>query len=101
MSECLWVTDLIADLRAKVLPAPTPVWETRRALLAQASDTPGRVLSLLAWMRRHGSSLSLTWGEDTDLWECVWLAGGRRYTGTSSYLQGAVYQVLQKAAADG
>ncbi len=78
---------------------PVPRAEIIRTLLAQP-ETPGRVLSRLAWMRLHGSSLSLSWGEDTDLWECSWITGGKRYTGVSSYLQGAVQQVLQKAAGE-
>lgn len=37
----------------------------------------------LAFMRQHGSSVVLNWGEDNDLWECSWITSGKRYTGFS------------------
>ena len=36
----------------------------------------------LTWMKDHGSSVDLNYGEDTGQWECAWIAGGERH-GTS------------------
>ncbi|HYF40716.1 MAG TPA: hypothetical protein VD930_13560 [Gemmatimonadales bacterium] len=37
--------------------------------------------SILDYMKQHGSSVTLNWGEDNNLWECSWITGGKRYTG--------------------
>ena len=39
----------------------------------------------LEYMRAHGSSVLLNWGEDTTLWECSWITGGDRYTGWTNH----------------
>lgn len=35
----------------------------------------------LEYMREHGQSVLLNWGEDDNLWECSWITGGTRCTG--------------------
>lgn len=42
-----------------------------------ATDVP----LILSRMRLFGSSIVLTWGEDTNVWECSWITGGVRFTG--------------------
>lgn len=39
---------------------------------------------LLEYMREHGQSVLLNWGEDDNLWECSWITGGERFTGLSN-----------------
>jgi hypothetical protein len=36
--------------------------------------------TMLAYMQRYGSSVTLNYGEDTGLWECSWITGGERRT---------------------
>ncbi len=53
---------------------------------------------LLDWMREHGSSLILNWGEDCGgTWECSWITGGDRYTGVSNSPQMAACLAVLKA----
>jgi hypothetical protein len=35
------------------------------------------------YMRAHGQSFDLNWGEDNNLWECSWITSGKRYSGFS------------------
>jgi hypothetical protein len=35
----------------------------------------------IEYMRQHGQSVLLNWGEDDHLWECSWITGGERHTG--------------------
>jgi len=39
----------------------------------------------LTKMQKHGQSVMLTWGEDTEAWECSWITGGKRYTAFDRY----------------
>lgn len=39
---------------------------------------------LLRWMQ-SGQRVTLTWDEDTELWECAWVTGGKRYTAFSQF----------------
>jgi len=41
-------------------------------------------VTMLAFMKQHGSSVTLGWGEDTSFWECCWITGGDRYRGACS-----------------
>ena len=54
---------------------------------------------VLEWMRDNGSSVLLNWGEDNDLWECSWITGGKRFTGTSQHIRPAILGSLNKAFA--
>jgi hypothetical protein len=49
----------------------------------------------LEFMREHGTSVLLNWGEDDNLWEASWITDGERHTAFSSHLVLAVHQVLQ------
>lgn len=48
--------------------------------------------NLLEWMKQHGTSVLLNWseGEDSDLWECSWITGGKRFTVHKKYIRSAV-----------
>lgn len=52
------------------------------------------------WLRSRGSSLMLSWGEDTGLWEVSWITGGKRYSHTSNDLGRALFQVYRYAGTD-
>jgi hypothetical protein len=52
---------------------------------------------LLTTLQRHGSSLTLTWGEDTDTWEVAWITGGERFVACDGRLEVALRVVLAKA----
>jgi hypothetical protein len=56
-------------------PRPLPPYSTEM----------GAAWVLAEWMKEHGSSFLLNWGEDDGLWECSWITGGERYTGLSQY----------------
>ena len=51
----------------------------------------------LGFMREHGSSVLLNWGEDDNLWECSWITGGDRYSGYSKFIDEAVRQCFEAA----
>lgn len=57
------------------------------------------VENVLEWMRAHGSSVLLNWGEDPDAWECSWITGGKRYTGCQVKMRSALLECLNKAFA--
>lgn len=62
----------------------------------------GKLAENLEWMRQRGTSVILNWGEDTDLWECSWIANGERFTGFSDDpldATRAAYIAAQKKAA--
>lgn len=54
------------------------------------SSDIGAMWALVEYMRSHGSSVDLNWGEDTGCWECSWITGGERYTGAAMRPQVAV-----------
>jgi hypothetical protein len=41
----------------------------------------GSLYGALLFMARHGSSVVLNYGEDTEQWECSWIVNGRRFVG--------------------
>lgn len=45
-------------------------------------------------MGRHGSSVTLTWAEDTNAWECAWITSGRRFVGVDRSMNRAVERPL-------
>ncbi len=51
----------------------------------------------LLHMQKHGQSVTLNWGEDTQLWECSWITGGDRYTAFSSYATTAAQSAIDQA----
>jgi hypothetical protein len=55
---------------------------------------------LLHRMADHGSSVVLTWGEDTDQWECSWITRGQRFTAVRGDPLSAIVEVLDKAGWD-
>jgi adenylosuccinate lyase len=48
-------------------------------------------------LERLLSSLTLTWGEDTDTWEVAWITGGERFVACDGRLEVALRVVLAKA----
>jgi hypothetical protein len=38
-----------------------------------------RMHEVLSYMKDHGSSVMLSYGEDDGFWECSWIRGGERY----------------------
>jgi hypothetical protein len=52
---------------------------------------------VLLWMSCKGSSVLLSWGEDTQAWECSWITGGERFTGVHGSMRLAVLASLNKA----
>jgi hypothetical protein len=51
----------------------------------------------LEWMKQRGSSVSLNWGEDNNLWEASWITGGERFTGESTDPLNALAGAVKKA----
>jgi len=51
----------------------------------------------LQWMKVHGSSVCLNYGEDNDLWECSWITSGKRYTGFSKEVRGAIVESMNNS----
>jgi hypothetical protein len=45
---------------------------------------------LIEWMKARGSSLTLNWGEDNNLWEVSWISSGNRLCGFHTDLKLAV-----------
>ena len=57
------------------------------------------LVELLQHLQERGSSVTLNWGEDTDLWECSFISGGVRYTAHSLHPEQAVRDAWKKAVA--
>lgn len=53
----------------------------------------------LNWMKAHGQSVMLTWGEDNDYWECSWITPGKRYTGVQQDMRKSILESLNKCFA--
>ena len=53
---------------------------------------------VVSFMQCKGSAVSVNWGEDTHAWECSWITGGERYTGTGGTAEVAVCRALLKGA---
>lgn len=53
---------------------------------------------LLGFMRQHGSSVLLNWGEDNDQWECSWIVSGERFTAHAGTSFEAARKVVRKVA---
>ncbi len=54
----------------------------------------------IAWLKAHGSSLSLNWGEDTGCWECSWISSGKRRTVVTQRLETALDALLKGQGVD-
>ena len=54
---------------------------------------------VLVWMSCKGSAVSLSFGEDTNAWECSWITGGERFTGIHGTARLAILASLNKAFA--
>jgi hypothetical protein len=68
---------------------------------AAITQPPPRTIglgSLLDWLRGHGTMVRLEWqGLDGELWTCVWVQGGQRYSGTGTTQVQACWAVLKAA----
>lgn len=53
----------------------------------------------LEWMKAHGQSVMLTWGEDNNCWECSWITSGARYTGVQQDMRKSILESLNKCFA--
>jgi hypothetical protein len=62
------------------------------------SDDMDYAWYVVEFMREHGQSVDLNWGEDNDLWEVSWITGGKRYTGFSKSAPLAVCRAALAAA---
>jgi hypothetical protein len=62
-------------------------------------QTSIRINKLLHAMKAAGSSLVLSWGEDTGLWECSWITSGKRHVGASRFLDLAIQRAWDKGTA--
>ncbi len=51
---------------------------------------------MLDFMRLHGSSVILNWGEDDEIVECSWISGGDRFTGTAANWHDACWRAIEK-----
>jgi hypothetical protein len=60
----------------------------------------GSVEMKLGFMRHHGSSVLLNWGEDNGIWECSWITSGVRHVGLAVDMALAVHRALQLGATD-
>jgi hypothetical protein len=53
---------------------------------------------LIRFMQVHGSSLNLSWDEESNQWTCSWITGGIRFNGIADTLEMAVSRVAHKVA---
>jgi hypothetical protein len=60
----------------------------------------GSVEMKLSFMRHHGSSVLLSWGEGNGVWDCSWITSGVRHVGLSVDMALAVHRALQGGAGD-
>lgn len=51
---------------------------------------------ILETMKKLGSSVSLTWDEETRVWECSWITSGRRLTARHEAALGACRAAILK-----
>lgn len=58
---------------------------------------PSGTSARIEYLKNHGSSLVLDWGEDTGQWEVSWITSGRRFFAESSDLGYALEQADAKA----
>lgn len=68
-----------------------------QAWLMRADANSTSAWMFLEWMALHGSSVSLTWGEDTDTWEAAWISRGKRFLGTGITALDAMKDLVRKA----
>lgn len=54
-----------------------------------------RLAEALHLMKQLGTSVALTWDDDSNRWECSWVTGGRRYTAHDITAQRAVWRVKE------
>lgn len=50
----------------------------------------------IGWMTEHGSSLILSYGEDTDAWEVAWISGGVQFLAYGGNLRAALLNACRK-----
>jgi hypothetical protein len=53
---------------------------------------------LIEHMINHGSSMTISWGEDTGCYEVDWITSGKRFRGVDRNLLTAAHQVISNAA---
>jgi len=68
------------------------IYEIRRLARPLNADT---FVSQLEYMKEHGSSVTLNWGEGDDLWECSWITAGNRFSGYSGGMRMSVVRCLE------
>jgi hypothetical protein len=51
-------------------------------------------------LKRFGTSIELSWGEDDDLWTLTWISGGKRYTAEGNDPEALFGEVMNQAARD-
>jgi len=55
------------------------------------------LVSVLAWMRKHGSSVVLIYSGYNQSWECSWMRDGKSFTAYSPEVCDAVRECLRQA----
>lgn len=48
----------------------------------------------IVWLKQHGSSLTMNWGEDTDTWDVEWISGGERRSVSAPTLEYALDDLI-------
>jgi hypothetical protein len=54
------------------------------------SSEPGANHIIIRFMQTHGSSLNISWSEDSNLWTCSWVCSGIRFNGMGETIERAV-----------
>jgi hypothetical protein len=49
---------------------------------------------VLDYMKLYGSSVNLTWDEESDKWTCSWISSGKRFTGIGNSIYQAIHKTL-------
>lgn len=60
-------------------------------------SAPNDLATMLRWMQYNGSSVVLTWDDETRLWECSWIVSGRRHTTFDGDPHRAVWLLREQA----
>jgi len=76
-------------------PTPSPAPEAPE-LLPCAPVTHDDLHGTLLHLKKISSSVSINWGEDTDLWECSAVSGGQRFTINHASARIAAFELLEK-----
>lgn len=57
-------------------------------------------LAYLQRLLKFGSSIEISWAEDSNMWTLAWISGGKRYIATEEDIYLCCVVVLNQAARD-